>query len=326
MNDKLKKEIFQKINNYHRIILTRHIRPDGDSSGSTLGLREILRLTFPGKEIYLINSDYSDYIAFLGEEDNDIPEELYKDALMITLDTATTERISNKKYSLVKELIKIDHHPDVCPYGDLRWVEDQCSSVCEMITDFYLTFREHLKINTYAATCLYTGLVTDSGRFRFSSTTGETLRRAAVLLDFGIDTDRLYAHLYLEEFDQLKFKAYVYKKMKITPNGVAYLHVDSAMQEKFSLTGEQAGNAVCMLESIKGCILWVVFIDNADGSIRVRLRSRFVKINSLAENYHGGGHAHACGATVHSKKEMKDLLSDADRLVDEYKTTHKEWL
>ena len=195
-----------------------------------------------------------------------------------------------------------------------------------MIADFYAAFADELKINAQAATYIYAGMVTDSGRFRFRSVTGDTLRAAGMLLDQGIDTDTLYAHLYLKEYHTLKFQAHVYKKMKITKNGVVYLYVDKAMQKKFKLTSEQASASVSYMESIKDCLIWMAFIENDDGSVRVRLRSRFVTISDLAEKYHGGGHACASGATVYSKKEFKALVKDADELLGKYKESNEGWL
>lgn len=325
-NFEIKKKILDKIKQYDRIIITRHFRPDGDAIGSTKGLAKILKLSFPQKEVYVLNDDSSQYLAFLGGEDAPIDDEKYADALVIVCDTATTDRISNKKYALGKELIKIDHHIDVKPYGDLSWVEEERSSLCEMIADFWLTFKDELKIDEEAATCIFTGMVTDSGRFKFSSVDGDTMRRAAALLDVGINTEWIYSNLNLDEFDVFKFEAYVYKKMKISKNGVAYIYVDKAMQKKFKLSNEQASNVVSYLDGIKGAIVWLAFIQNASGSIRVRLRSRFVTINALAEKYGGGGHDKASGATVHSKKEMKQMLSDADELVKNYKENNTGWL
>ena len=328
MNDnfEIKRRILDKIKQYDRIIVTRHFRPDGDAIGSSKGLARILKLSFPQKEVYVINEDSSEYLAFLGGEDAPIADEKYSDALVIVCDTATTDRISNKKFSLAKEIVKIDHHIDVKPYGDLSWVEEERSSLCEMIADFWLTFKDELTLDKEGATYIFTGMVTDSGRFRFSSVDGETMRRAGALLDLGIDTEWIYANLNLDDFNVFKFEAYVYKKMKVTTDGVAYIYVDKAMQRKFKLTNEQASNVVSYLDGIRGAIVWLAFIENADGSIRVRLRSRFVTINALAEKYGGGGHDRACGATVHSKKEMKQMLSDANEIVKNYKENNTGWL
>ena len=155
---------------------------------------------------------------------------------------------------------------------------------------------------------------------------GDTLRAAALLLDQNIDTDTLFANLYMKEFHTLKFQAHVYKKMKISPAGVVYLYIDRAMQKKFKLTSEEASASISYLDSIKNSLIWLVCIENEDGSARVRLRSRFVTINEVAERYHGGGHACACGATVQNKKEFKALVSDADALLRDYKANNEGWL
>lgn len=321
MNEETKKQIFEKIKAYDRIIVSRHIRPDGDAVGSTMGFAHILKDSFPGKEILVACEDYTEYVSFLGKEDGAVPAEKYADALLIVLDTAVLDRISNDNAKLAKEIIKIDHHVDIGPYGDISWVEDFRSSVCEMIVDFYMTFKDELRLSAEAATCLFTGMVTDSGRFRYVETSGDTLRLAAVLLDVGIDTETVYSRLYLEEFDSFRFQSYVFENMKITENGVAYIYVDEAMQQKFALTREQASNTVGLLGEIKGSIIWLAFIDY-EGTIRVRLRSRYVEINKLAEKYHGGGHACASGATVYSREEMEALLRDADELIRDYKANN----
>ena len=328
MNRNVMEQILEKIREYDRIMIFRHVRNDGDCVGASKGLKAIIQATWPEKEVYLIDQDTSAYLAFLGPEDEPVADELYTDALGIVVDTASEARISNKKYKLCKELIKIDHHIPLENYGNLQWVEEERSSCCEMIVAFYDTFRDTLKINSQAATYLYTGMVTDSGRFRYDGVNGNTMRCAAVLLDVGVDTESLYSRLYLEAFEYLKFKAHIYQRMQVTENGVAYIYIDKAMQEEFGLSLEQASACVGSLVSIRGCIAWMVFIDNGDaqGSIRVRLRSRFVHINGIAEKYNGGGHACASGATVYSLDEVNALLADTDALVKDYKETHEGWL
>ncbi len=325
MNTQIKLDILNKIKEYDKIVISRHCRPDGDSVGSTKGLCTILRDTFPEKDILLVNDDYCDCMAFLGGEDT-APVEFYKDALIIVLDTASRERISNKNYSLAKEIIKIDHHVDITPFGDISWVEDHRSSCCELIADFILTFRDELKVSAEAAMYIYTGMVTDSGRFRFRDVSGNTLRLAGSLLDYGIDTETLYANLYLDDFDALKNKAYFLSKIKRTKNGVAHLYIDLKTQERLGMTSEEASALISTMDSIKGSLVWAAFIENRDGTIRVRLRSRFMTINKLAERYHGGGHISAAGATVYSTAEKTKLLREADRLLKEYKETHDSWL
>ncbi len=326
MNTEIKKAILSKIKEYDKIIISRHIRPDGDCIGGTKGLKAILEATYPEKNVYLVNSDYSQFLAFLGGEDEQFDDEFYKDALVIVLDTASTDRISNKKFDLGKEIVKIDHHIDIKPYGDICWVEDWRSSLCEMIVDFYDTFKDELVLTKEAATYLYTGMVTDTGRFKHNTVTGTTMRLAGMLLDKGIDTEWLFSRLKLEEFDYLVFKAYALKQIKRTENGVAYIYVDKEMQEKFNLSKEDSSSTISLIENIRGSLIWVAFIDNADGTIRVRLRSRFLTCNDIGESWRGGGHECACGATLHSYDEISKLLAQADEKLKNYKETHEGWL
>lgn len=327
MNITIARTVLDTIKKYNRIIIFRHFRPDGDAIGSTKGLQRILQLSFPEKEIVLQNCDFSQNLSFLGTEEALYDADFYSDALGIVIDTATTARISNQRFSLCKQIIKIDHHIDIEAYGHINWVEDERSSSCELVTAFYHAMSDELKIDTEAATYLYTGMVTDSGRFRFRSITGDTLRLAALLLDQGIDTDTLYANLYMKDFNELKFHGYVLNNIKLTKNGVAYIHIDNDTISQFCLTFEQASACISHMDSIKNSLIWMAFIDTNNGDeIRVRIRSRFVAVNSLGEKYEGGGHACACGATVHNINQMNNLLSDADKLLGDFKSANKGWL
>ena len=323
---KLKEAILEKIKSYNRIIIARHIRPDGDAIGSAHGLARIIKLRFPEKEVIVSDQDSSDFLAFLETEEEDPDSVDYKGALAIVVDTGNVERISNKHIQETRELIKIDHHIDNAPYGDISWVEEERSSTSEMITEFLYTFRDTLKYDKKVALLLYTGIITDCGNFKYECTSGDTLRYAAFLLDEGIDISTLYAHLELESFSYFKFQAHVYEKMQITENGVAYVYVDKAMQDRFGLTKTQQSNSVDMMQNIRGSLIWIAFIDNPEGDIRVRLRSRFVPINTLAEKYNGGGHANAAGATVHNVKELKALVKEADEILKKYKSENGGWI
>lgn len=328
MNEEIKGAILEKIREYPVIMLFRHTRMDGDCAGASKGLKEILKASFPDKTVLLPDAQHSDELNFLGPDDENVPEETYKNALGIVVDTAERGRISNPRYALCREIVKIDHHIQVDAYGTLNWVEEDRSSVCEMVAQFYADFSSVFKLPVSAAAFLYLGMVTDSGRFGFSGVTGDTLRLAGMLLDAGIDTETLFARLYLMDFQAVKFKATVLEHMERTENGVAFIRISREMQARFSLTPETAGAAISYLENIQGCLCWLAFIENereADG-IRVRLRSRFMTIHQVAERYHGGGHARAAGATVYSENEMRALIREADEETKHYKGTHTGWL
>ena len=335
MSMALMTQIYEKLQAYDRILLFRHVRVDGDCVGATKGMKDIIQQTWPNKEVFIIDDERSGYLAFLGpddETDDDMPigytryeNALYEDALGVVIDVASPERVSNPKFVLCREIIKIDHHIDRDHYGDVSWVEDERSSACEMVAAFYAAFQDRLKISKFGATCLFAGMVTDSGRFMYEGVKGDTMRLAGLMLDHGVDTETLFAHLYLKDAQTLRFTSWVYEHMKVTANGVAWILVDEATRLRFKLTHEEASNAVGYLSSIKGVLCWIAFIETKE-NIRVRLRSRFMTINELAEEYNGGGHACASGATVYSREEMNALIGDADKLVREYKENHDGWL
>lgn len=310
--------IFEKIREYNRIIIARHIRPDGDAVGSSHGLKELIKASFPEKEVYVINSDVSFESDYIDADDADIDEALYADALCIAIDTATTERISNPKYSLCRELIKIDHHIECESFGDISWVDDARASASEMVAELYDTCRDGLTLNKKAAAAIFIGIVTDTGRFRFSSTSGKTLRLASILLDCGIDTEKIFTSLYLGSSDIQKMKCRLFLKSKQTEHGVSYYIAKKLYMKRHGFVPDLVGKQVNILDSTEGSMIWASFTQTDDG-FRVSLRSRFIPINALAEKYGGGGHAHAAGASCRNMKQVRELLAEADRMLDGFR-------
>ena len=306
------------------MILSRHKRPDGDAVGSTMGLKRILELSFPGKRIFIDREDESDFTAFLGDQGPKPEDADYADALVIVLDSSNPERISSSRVMKGKKLIKIDHHIDLTPYGDISWVEEERSSVCEMVTEFWYTFRKELKIDKIAAGCLYTGMVTDSGRFKYPGTDAVTLRLAASLLEQQIDMDRIYMNLYIESIDVAQFEAYLISKIELTQSGVAHLFISRRLRHSRGLTLEEASNTVGIMDAIKGSLIWIAFIENDDGSVRARLRSRFIDVQKLAAEFEGGGHENASGATLKSQEDIKQMLDQADEIHARFKAENPE--
>ena len=313
-NIEIMKVILEKIKEYDRIMLFRHVRNDGDCVGATKGLKAIIQLTWPEKEVYLIDEETARYLDFLGPEDAPVADELYADALGIVLDTASEARISNRRYTLCKELIKIDHHIPLESYGDYVWVEEERSSACEMVVKFYNAFKmslrlirrllpisipEWLPIPDVSATAMLTAILCDTPRFFW----------------MWVWIRKHYLH------------ACIWRLLNISNSKLTSIR-KCRLLKMVSPIFTSIRRCRRNLDSIRGCICWIAFIESGDenGSIRVRLRSRFVHINSIAENYRGGGHACASGATVYNRDEVESLLHDADAHVKEYKATHEGWL
>lgn len=318
----IKKQIIDEIEANDSIIIVRHIRPDGDCIGSSFGLREILIASYPNKKIYSVGDGIPEYLSFLGEEDS-LNEDIYSNSLVIAVDTATKERVANKNLSNAKKVIKIDHHIPVDNYGDINYVREDFPACCQIIVDMIQTFPEKLMLSQRAAKCLYTGLVTDTRRFRYRSVNSKTMLSAAVLLDTHIDTENIYSNINVKSPESYKLQGYVYQNFKMTPNGVAYAFLTKKIIKKFNATVDDAANLVNCLDSIKGSLIWILFVEY-DNEIRVRIRSRYLPVVGIGEKYNGGGHANACGATLSKAKDIKLLLNDADELLKEFKDNNKE--
>ena len=253
--------IFRKIREYDSIVLFRHRRVDGDCVGATRGFERMLKLTWPEKRVRISDAQSSSRLAFAGMEGILVPEEELKEALGIVLDSADRERVSDKRFLSCREVIKIDHHIEKDPYGDVNWVEEERSSVCEMCAAFYSRYSDTLRLDGEGAGYFFMGMVTDSGRFRFSGTDGDTLRLAGMLLDLGVDTGRLYSNLYLRDLNEWKYRAWVYQNMTAAPGGCVRIYIDKKIRERFNLDAEAAAAVVSLMENIKGCLVWLAFIE-----------------------------------------------------------------
>lgn len=311
----MKTKILEAIKQYDVIILHRHVRPDPDAYGSQMGLAEIIRASFPGKEVYSVGQP-EESLRFLGEVDM-IADEKYQDALVIVCDTANEERVSDRRYTSGKQLIKIDHHPNDDPYGDLLWVDTAASSCSEMIVDFYETFAAELTLNTTAARLLYAGIVGDTGRFLYPSTTEKTLRLAAKLVSFPFDRSAIYERLYELPRPIIQLSGYVLEHFEMDEYGAATVYLDDALLQKYAVDPRRASALVSILENVEGIRAWILFIQEGE-FIRARLRSKGPVINELAKEYHGGGHPLASGATIHSPSEVEAMTRKLSLLCQNY--------
>jgi phosphoesterase RecJ-like protein len=313
----IQEQILEKIKEFKRIIIHMHIRPDGDCYGAGFGLKNIIKTSFPEKEVYVVGES-ADYVSFVGTPDV-ISDDLFTDALSIVVDTASEDRVSDQRFKLAKYVIKIDHHIPVSDYGDLIYVDTTRPATAQIILEFYLRFQEELKINMEAAIALYTGIVTDTGRFRFRSVTADTFVAVAHLLDFGVDFVDVLTRLSSKSENLMKLQGYVLLNFQKTENGVAYIKMTPDIIEKFDVSLEEATSLVNELSTLEDCPVWMLFAEYENSIVRARLRSKGPAIDKLANKYDGGGHAMACGANLGTWDKTDELLKDADALVKEYK-------
>lgn len=321
-------KILEKIKEYNKIIIHRHLRPDGDCIGSQMGLKALLKHNFPEKEILAVGDNIPTYISYYGENDTVLDED-YNGALVIVVDTANPKRICDERYSTGEFIIKIDHHDDSPDYGNLIYVNPKSPACSSIMVDMYKTWHEYdnnITLNKEAATAFMLGIVTDTGRFKYRGTDRRLFENAGLLMDQDIELDELYTSTYIKEKEELKLQGFVCENFKVTENGVAYIYFDKETLEKYKVTSDEAAACVNILDSIRGSMIWVVFINQnkEDGEIRVRLRSRFVAINEVATHYRGGGHLQAAGSTIYSLEEMDSLLLELDSLLKEFKVNNPE--
>lgn len=315
----IQKQILEKIKEFNRIIIHMHIRPDGDCYGAGFGLKNILKESFPEKEVYVVG-EKAEYVDFVGTPDV-IEDELFKDALSIVVDTASEDRVSDQRFKLAKFVIKIDHHIPIVDYGDLIYVDTTRPATAQIILEFYLRFQEELKINMAAATALYTGIVTDTGRFRFRSVNADTFIAVAHLLEYGLDFVDVLSRLSVKSENLMKLQGYVLLNFQKTENGVAYIKMTPDVIDRFDVSLEEATSLVNELSTLEDCPVWILFAEYENNIVRARLRSKGPAINELANKYDGGGHALACGANLGTWDKTDELLKDADELVRNYKTS-----
>jgi bifunctional oligoribonuclease and PAP phosphatase NrnA len=307
-------QILAEIEKYETIIIHRHVRPDPDAYGSQGGLAAILQETFPNKQVFAVGQE-EPTLQYMRRLDV-IADEVYKGALVIVCDTANAERICDKRYSLGDKLIKIDHHPNEDPYGDLLWVDTSASSCSEMIYEFYLTGKtKGLKMNDEGARLLYAGIVGDTGRFLFPSTTEKTLGYAGELIHYNFSRTELFDKMYELDINIIKLNGYILQNFDLQKNGIASVKLTKELLQEYNAKPAEASLLVGILGNVKGIIAWVFFIEEGD-QIRVRLRSKGPVINGVARMFKGGGHPLASGASIHSWDEVDDVLKALDEVCE----------
>lgn len=307
------KEIINKIKEYNTIIIHGHCRPDGDCYGSQFGLKELILANFKNKNVYVVG-EVTKYVSFLGDMD-EVSDEVYKDALCIAVDTGNADRISDQRYFTGKETIKIDHHIAIEPYAKYNYVDEDSPACAQIIADF--AFDNNLVVSLESAFALYTGIVTDTGRYRHG-VKPKTFETSAKLLNCGVDPKKLDNLLSVESLDSLKLKGHVLSNFVTSEEGVVYAKIPLTLIEELGVSQEEASNQVGVIGTIESCPIFCLFIENKDG-IRGRLRSRGPAIDAVANKFNGGGHKQACGITLESFDGIEDVIKELNVVALEYK-------
>ena len=308
--------LLKKIKEYDYIAIFGHIRPDGDCYGSLNGLKDIIQTTFPKKRVFCLTS-HVEYLSFVGKMD-DVDDETLTRCLAIVCDTSTRERIADQRYKLCKEIIKVDHHIILDNYGNYNLVDEDIAATSLLIARFFFANESKLKMTSKGASALYTGIVTDTSNFRYRGVNYETFALAGKLVELGVDVDYIDKQLSAEPLRSVKLKAYIFKTMKVSKNGVLYAKISNKLIKRFNISSDEAASFVNLMANIKECPVWILFIGYPK-EIRIRIRSKGPDIKKLAEAFGGGGHQKAAGANVKKWSTTKKIIKEADYLVKCYK-------
>ncbi len=311
MNNQLH-EIFNEIKKNKNILILPHINPDGDALGSCFGLKYALLEYFPEKKIKIVFNKENEYLDFLGLTDNwgDWGNKSY---LLITLDTANEERINKPNNLDPKKIINIDHHISNTYYGDLNYVMPEASSACEIIA--IILEKWFKNINNRSKMALYTGIITDSNRFLYNSTSKKTLKIASWLYVDSLNTQYIYNKLYLKpklDFDILQF---IYKKIKIK-DSIGYYIINKEDISQLKKESFEFKKYISLLNGYKDIKIWFSVIWKKEDQIyKISLRSREYNLIDIANSYNGGGHKYACGLQIKDIKELEVIINKLKELL-----------
>ena len=305
-------EILQAIKEYQTIIIHRHFNPDGDAMGSQIGLKNIIKDNYPEKQVYAVGDDPKRFAFMDGAVMDEIDDSVYEGALAIILDCGASTLISDDRWKKAAKTARIDHHIFGEKIADIEVVNTSYESCCGEITE--LALEGNLQLSPASAKALYTGMVTDSGRFRYDSTTSQTFRLASALLEQKFDLNGLYAQLYADDFAYVRLRAQFILKIQFTDEGVAYIYTTKEELPTYGVdTFTISRGMVATMSDLRGVDVWVNFTETENG-VLVEIRSNKYNVQPIALKYGGGGHAKACGATVKDKETAMQLLEDLNAI------------
>ncbi len=311
----MEEKILALIKEHNSIVIGRHKNPDFDAYGSQFGLYYALREAFPEKRIYVVGDTNSlNYFEVMDA----VTDNIYKESLLIILDTVASQMLEEEIYANYDKLVLIDHHrndPDI--KYDLYYQNVDASSTAEIVTSFILKWG--MNINYNAARALYIGILGDTGRFLYNNTTPESLHYASILLEKGIDIQEIHNMLYLESKENKIIKNAFFRSVKYTKKNVAYRKNKLSFLKRFNLKSQYVSRGmVNQMAGMKEVPIWVNFtFDTKSKRILCELRSRKHPVVDIAKKYGGGGHLYAAGCFLETWADTKKVLRDLDELIVE---------
>lgn len=315
------------LSNPKKIVVVGHKNPDGDAIGSCLGLSLFLRSLGHSPTVIMPN-DFPDFLKWMpGVDDIVIYEkqtqkskEIIEEAeIIFTLDFNSLDRVGDLQLPLKKsdaKFVMIDHHQEPADYAVATYSDVSMSSTSEMVYHFMAALGETARLSKDIATNLYTGIMTDTGSFRFPSTTATTLRIVAHLKEAGADSAKIHQDIYdTNSPDRMKLLGVALNNLVILKEfNTAYITLTQKELDANNFKKGDTEGFVNYALSVKGIIFAAIFIENKQENIvKMSFRSKGeFSVNDFARNhYSGGGHINAAGGkSSHSlNKTVKEFIS-----------------
>ncbi len=295
------------------IVLACHVNPDGDALGSMLGLA--LALLPLGKTLTCLSEDgVPDLLKFLpGAERVQQETDIAAFDLALVVDSGDLPRVGQTLQPIIgraKRIVDIDHHVTAGAFGDIRVLDAHAASTAEIVYALLLTLEA--PITPDIATCLFTGIITDTGSFRFQNVTPNTLQVAAALLEAGAPPAFISEHVFENRtFAATQLLGHALASLNKTPDSrIVWAHITASDFAEVGATDQDTEGIVSYVRGVQGAEVGILFREMAQGGIRVSLRARdTVNVAEIAALFGGGGHRMASGCTV----ELS--LADAEQAV-----------
>ncbi|RRK10464.1 bifunctional oligoribonuclease/PAP phosphatase NrnA [Lactiplantibacillus garii] len=298
--------ILQNIQRADRILVYRHTNPDPDAIGSQLGLVQLLKTAFPSKQVLPVGV-VPGHLTWIGVGAPELVTPQTGD-LVITVDCANHGRLAG---NLPDDafIIKIDHHPNRDPYGQLNWVDDRYSSCAEMVYDLFAAHPAELTMTTSIAAKLYAGILGDTVRFSTPETSAKTLATAAELAAYGIDIATI-SHHEMDLTPKLsKLYGYVLSHLNVDALGLAHVTLSQTVLRTLGVPYDETDAIVPLPGNLTNVKVWLIFVATPQGTYRVHFRSKHLPVDGVAKAFNGGGHALASGAFVADAGVVADVIA-----------------
>jgi len=304
--------IQELLNQPQQIVIVPHRNPDGDAMGSTLALYHYL--SRKSHEVVVIApNDYPDFLKWLpgteqvlqfDSEPEQCSDRISAADLICTLDFNDLGRVGESMAGALSQSsalkLMIDHHQQPADYADYMYSDVSISSTCEMVYNFIEFLGDKDVIEAVIATCLYTGIMTDTGSFRFPATTSRTHAIAGDLMDRGADHSDIHNRVYdTNTYSRMQLLGCALSNLRVLEDyNTAYISLSQEELDRYNFKKGDTEGFVNYGLSLKGIVMAVIFIENVqEGIIKISFRSKgSFSVNEFARaHFNGGGHTNAAG-------------------------------